>query len=83
MKFIKPKNKNANKVDWEISERTRAIVKHYSEYTEYNESEIVDMFLLNILEDKEFIDWVSNKRNNKRIVKELEIEELVEADMIG
>jgi hypothetical protein len=83
MDFIKPKNKNANKVDWEISERTRAIVKHYSEYTEYTESEVVDMFIKNILKDEDFIEWISNKRNNKRIVKELEIEELVEADKIG
>ncbi len=54
MKFIKPKNKDAKKVDWEISEWTRAIVKHYLEYTEYNESKNVDMFLRSILEDKDF-----------------------------
>ncbi|THE13866.1 hypothetical protein E1I69_06540, partial [Bacillus timonensis] len=78
MKFIKPKNKNVDKVDWLLSERTRAIVKYYAEYTEYPESEVVDLFLLNILEDENFMDWVKNKRNNRRILKQLELEELIE-----
>lgn len=83
MKFIKPKNNKAETVDWLISERVRAIVKTYAEYTEYSESEVVDIFLLNILNDKEFINWIENKRNNRRIVKQLEIEDLVETDKIG
>ncbi len=83
MKFIKPKNTNAQRVKWEVSEQTRAIVKYYAEFTEYDESEIVDMFLKNILDDKDFIEWVSKKRNNKRIIKQMEAEELVEEDKIG
>ncbi|MGS2778277.1 hypothetical protein ACVBAX_12980 [Robertmurraya sp. GLU-23] len=83
MKFIKPKNNKVENVDWLISERVRAIVKTYAEYTEYSESEVVDMFLLNILDDKEFLKWIENKRNNRRIVKQLEIEDLVETDKIG
>jgi hypothetical protein len=83
LKFIKPKNNKAENVDWLISERVRAIVKTYAEYTEYTESEVVDMFLLNILDDKEFIKWIENRRNNRRIVKQLEIEDLVESDKIG
>jgi hypothetical protein len=83
LKFIKPKNNKAENVDWLISERVRAIVKTYAEYTEYSESEIVDTFLLNLLDDKEFIKWIENKRNNRRIVKQLEIEDLVETDNIG
>lgn len=83
MKFIKPKNNKAENVDWLISERVRAIVKTYAEYTEYSESEVVDMFLLNILDDKDFLKWIENKRNNRRIVKQLEIEDLVETDKIG
>ncbi|AEV19166.1 hypothetical protein GTCCBUS3UF5_18560 [Geobacillus thermoleovorans CCB_US3_UF5] len=83
MKFIKPKNNNASRVDWLISERVRAIIKTYSEYTEYTESEVVDTFLLNLLEDKDFIKWISKKRNNKRIVKQLEIEYLLESDNFG
>lgn len=83
MKFIKPKNTNAEKVDWFLSERTRAIVKYYAEYTEYSESEVVDKFLLNILEDEEFIRWIEKKRNNRRIVKQLELEDVLEEDAIG
>jgi hypothetical protein len=75
MKFIEPKNKNSTKVDWDISERVRAVVKYYAEYTEYSESEVVDMFLLNILDDEQFLEWIASKRNNKRILKQLEIEE--------
>ncbi|WP_230199751.1 hypothetical protein [Bacillus andreraoultii] len=59
------------------------IVKHYAEYTEYDESEIVDMFLLNILGDVQFIEWIKNKRNNKRVIKELDLEELMEGKEIG
>lgn len=83
MNFIKPKNKNVEKVDWLLSERTRAIVKYYAEYTEYSESEVVDKFLLNILEDKDFIAWIEKKRNNRRIVKQLELEHSLEEDVIG
>ena len=83
MKYIKPKNNNAANVDWLISERVRAIVKTYAEFTEYNESEIVDTFLLNILGDKDFIKWVQSRRNNKRIIKQLQIEDLMESDNIG
>ncbi|MBM7692169.1 hypothetical protein JOC77_001596 [Peribacillus deserti] len=44
MKLIKPKT-----TCWQcrlVSERVRAIVKKYAEYTKYSESEAVDMFLL-------------------------------------
>lgn len=83
MKFIKPKNDNAENVDWLVSERVRNLVKTYAEYTEYIESEVVNKFLLNLLDDKDFIDWIENKRNNRRIVKQLEIEELVGDEKIG
>lgn len=77
MRFIKPKNKNAKRVDWELSEQTRAIVKYYAEYTEYTEDEVVETFLLNILKDEDFIEWIKDKRNNKRIIKQLKIEDKV------
>jgi hypothetical protein len=83
MKFIKPKNDNAENVDWLVSERVRNLVKTYAEYTEYTESEIVNRFLLNLLDDGDFIEWIENKRNNRRIVKQLEIEDLVGDDKIG
>ena len=77
MKFREPKNKNAKPVDWEISEQTREIVKQYAEYAERTESETVDEFLLNILGDKKFIEWISTKRSNKRIVRKMGIEDKV------
>jgi hypothetical protein len=77
MKFIKPKNHNAEKVDWLISERARNIVKSYAEYTEHSESEVANLFLLNLLEEENFITWIENKRNNRRMVKQLGIEDLV------
>ncbi|PYH25024.1 conserved hypothetical protein [Bacillus altitudinis] len=44
--------------------RVGAIVKTCSEYMEYSESEVVDMLLLHILDDKDFIKWIENRRNN-------------------
>lgn len=83
MKFITPKNNKADSVEWLISERVRALVNVYSEYTGYSESEVVDTLLLNILDDKDFLKWIENKRNNRRIVKQLEIEDLVEGKKLG
>lgn len=83
MKFISPKNNKAESVEWLISERVRALVKVYAEYTGYSESEVVDTLLLNILDDKDFLKWIENKRNNRRIVKQLEIEDLVEGKKLG
>ena len=74
--YIKPKNLNSEQVDWVISEQTRNIVAAFSEYSEYTESEVVDEFLRNILTDEEFIDWAMKKRNNKRLLKQLGLEEM-------
>jgi hypothetical protein len=71
MKFIKPKIIKGQKVDWLISERTRAIMRYYAQYTGYNESEIANEFLVNILDDPEFGMWIQNKRDNKRILSKV------------
>ncbi len=39
-----------------LYERVQAIVKTCAEYMEYSESEVVDMLLLHILDDKDFIN---------------------------
>ena len=83
MKFITPKNHNAEKVDWFISERVRSIVKNYAEYTEHSESEVINLFLLNLLDDADFIAWIEKKRNNRRVIKQLGIEDLVGDVKIG
>jgi hypothetical protein len=74
--YIKPKNLNSERVDWIVSEQTRNIVAAFSEYSEYTESEVVDEFLKNILTDKDFVNWVMKKRNNKRLLRQLGLEEL-------
>jgi hypothetical protein len=73
LKFIKPKNQKRRNSDWELTERTLSIVKYYSEYTGYTEEDVLEQFLQNILSDKEFANWIYNKRNNKRILKDLEL----------
>lgn len=80
MKFIEPKNRNAKPVEWRISKKTQDIIKYYAEYTEYTEEQIVDEFLLNILDDKNFIKWVKSKKNNKRILKELGLNQIKQTE---
>jgi hypothetical protein len=81
MEFIKPKNKNLKKPNWQVSEDTIALVKAYSEYCNYSESEVLDMFLSKLKEDENFIDWASKKRNNKRLLKLLDVE--TEEELLG
>jgi hypothetical protein len=83
VQFIKPKNNNADKVDWLISEQVREIVKNYAEYCEYSESEVVDMFLKNLLKDEDFLEWINGIRNNKRMIRKMGLEEGVEAKKLG
>lgn len=76
LEFIQPKNKYAKQVDWKISERTRALVTYYAEYSEYTEEEVVDKFLqLNLIKDEQFIEWIKSKRHNKRMLKAIGIDE--------
>jgi hypothetical protein len=76
LEFIQPKNKNAKKVEWNISERTRSLVSFYAEYCEYTEEEVVDEFLQrNLIKDDQFIEWIKSLRNNKRMMKAIGLEE--------
>ncbi|MEK5444434.1 hypothetical protein [Fredinandcohnia sp. FSL W7-1320] len=75
MQFIEPKKRLEKKADWRVSEHTKSTVKHYAEYTGYTEDEVVDMFLKNLLEDENFINWITQKRRNKRIVQQLALSE--------
>lgn len=71
MKFIKPVFVERSSVEWEVTDRTKAIVKYYAEYTGLSENEILDRFLLNILDDEDFQQWIQNKRRNARMLKQL------------
>lgn len=75
MEFIEPKKSLGKKVDWRVSDHTKSVVKYYSEYTGYEEDEIVDLFLKNIMKDKNFTDWINSKRRNKRMLEQLMIAE--------
>lgn len=83
MRFIQPKNRRAEKVEWELSEQARNIVRYYAQYTEYTEEEVLEKFLLNLLDDEGFKEWIKNKRNNKRIIAQVfNDEELEEEDIV-
>lgn len=43
------------------------IVSEYSKYTKYDEDEIVDKILAEIIDDKAFVAWLKNKRFNKKV----------------
>lgn len=70
---IKPKYSNLVKVEFNISDVARDILKHYAEYTKYTESEIIDQMILEeILKDDDFIQYTSQKRYKKKITNTLE-----------
>jgi hypothetical protein len=75
MRFMKPKDKKLKKVDWEVPERLVDLVKVYSEYINYSETEVIEYYLGFIQEDENFRSWVLQKRNNKKLLKLLEMEE--------
>jgi hypothetical protein len=83
LEFIKPKTKPNNRMNWCVSDQTKAIVKYYTEYTNRDEHEVVDTFLKNIIKDKDFIDWIKNKRRNKRIMSQIFGVEESEEESIG
>lgn len=80
VEFLKSRNVRLSSVNWKISEQSRSIIRYYAEYTEYTESEVVDMFLKELLRDKDFMEWVKSKRFNKRILTQLSLLSLIEQD---
>lgn len=71
MEFIEPRQKLGSPVSWSVSDRTKSIVKYYAEYAEYTEDEIVDRFLVNLLEDEKFKKWINVRRRKKRMMQQL------------
>lgn len=72
---MEPKEKNLKKVDWEVSQKTIDLVKAYSEYTDFTENEVVEYYLNCIGEDEKFRNWALKRRNNKKLLKLLDMEE--------
>ncbi|MBX4260575.1 hypothetical protein KTC96_04970 [Clostridium estertheticum] len=84
MKPIKPKYADTIKTDWRISKRSKQIINQYSKYTKYEEDEIIDRLITDILVDNDFIGWLKTRRYQKKIQgvifedNETEIEEITE-----
>ena len=75
MKYIQPKNTKKTKTDWLLPEKTHRLIEHYAEYVGYSEEEVVETFLENLIDDPSFREYIKNKRNNKRILKDLGLNE--------
>ena len=72
MKPIKPKFSNTVKLEIQISDTSKEILSQYAKYTKYSESEIIDRLIGEIAEDDlEFVEWLSKRRNLKRIQKKI------------
>ncbi|MBK5239753.1 hypothetical protein [Clostridium sp.] len=67
MKPIKPKYVDTIKADWKISKRSKQIINQYSKYTKYDEDEIIDRLITDILVDNDFIEWLKTRRYQKKI----------------
>jgi hypothetical protein len=68
---IQPKKLNKKPVNWEMSELSRNIVKHFAQYSDRTEEEIIGLLIKELLEDEDFVEWASKKKNNKRLLNEL------------
>lgn len=55
MEFIQPKVNYNNKVKFDLSSDVVELIKHYAEYTGFEQNEDVDMFLRNVLLDENFL----------------------------
>lgn len=67
MKPVKPRYTDTVKVEWRIPKKSKQIISLYADYTKYSEEELISKAIGEILEDKSFIEWLKNKRYQKRI----------------
>jgi hypothetical protein len=67
MKPLKPKYTDSVKVDWKISKKSKDLVTLYSKYSRYDESEIIDKVIYDLLEDSEFTKWLETRRYQSKI----------------
>lgn len=73
MNFIKPKYVNVESVEFSLSERTRKLIESYANYTGLTDSQVLEEFLINILDDEDFIAYINSLRSNVRLKRELGI----------
>ena len=69
LKPIKPKYTNCVNMKWSISKRSQLIISEYSKYTKYEESELIDFLIEDILEDKSFVEWLKKRRYQTKVNK--------------
>lgn len=62
MKPIKPKYSGTVNVQWSITKRSKEIISQYSKYTKYEESELIDKLINEILDDDSFVTWLKTRR---------------------
>ena len=67
MNPIKPKYMDTVKADWKISKRSSQIIIQYAKYTKYDEDEIIDRLISDLLTDKKFVKWLESRRYQKKI----------------
>ncbi|HEY5563531.1 MAG TPA: hypothetical protein VIK72_17560 [Clostridiaceae bacterium] len=67
MNPIKPKYMDTVKADWKISKRSSQIIIQYAKYTKYDEDEIIDRLISDLITDKEFVKWLKGRRYQKKI----------------
>jgi len=67
MKPLKPRYIDSVKVDWKISKKSKDLVTLYSKYSKYDESEIIDRLIFDILQDKDFTKWLETRRYQSKI----------------
>jgi hypothetical protein len=72
MKPIKPRFSNTIKLEIQISDVSKEILSQYAKYTKYSESEILDTLIGEIaIDDEDFVEWLSKRRNQKKIKKKI------------
>ncbi|MFC0213801.1 hypothetical protein ACFFK0_15320 [Paenibacillus chartarius] len=81
--FLKPKPRLGSKATWVVSDRAKAIVKYYAQYTGYTEDEVVDQVLSKLKDDPEFIKWIKDKRRNKRAMAQIFSDTEAEESTVG
>jgi hypothetical protein len=83
MKYIEPKPRLECKTNWNVSEQTKATVKYYAEYTGFTENEVVEQYLIQLRDDPNFLEWLHNKRRNKRALSQIFNDTHTEEEEIG
>lgn len=68
---IKPKYPDTEELKIMLSFKPRKILEHFSDYTGLTQSQVLEEVLPQLLEDEDFINYVENKRSNKRMKREL------------